>query len=196
METLIHLDQLLAQAINSLAGQFWLLDELMKGLANDYFLIVIANLGLLYLWFGTSEPKQRELNQKLSLQAMASLGISTGLVAIINNLLFRPRPFSELPITVLLYRPGDSSFPANSATVLFAIAMAIWLGNRKVGNLFFILAAIHSLARVFAGMYYPLDIIGGAIIGVAVAFFVRWLFKVLNPVVSWLLFQAKQVFLA
>ena len=196
METLIHFDQLLAQAINSLAGQFWLLDELMKGLANDYFLIVAANLGLLYLWFGTSEPKQKDTNQKLSLQAMASLGISTGLVSIINSLLFRPRPFSELPITVLLYRPGDSSFPANSATVLFAIAMAIWLGNRKAGNLFILLAVIHSFARVFAGMYYPMDIIGGAAIGVAVAFLVRWLFTVLNPVISWLIFQAKRVFLA
>ncbi|MEN8614653.1 phosphatase PAP2 family protein [Dehalogenimonas sp. THU2] len=196
METLINIDQALAQAINALAGRFWLLDEIVKGVANDYFLIVSASLGLLLLWFGTIDPARRETNQKIALQAMASLGLGTWVVAIFNSAIFRSRPFDEIPITVLLYQPTDSSFPANSATILFAIAAAVWLGNRKAGRLFFIVAAVHSLARIYAGMYYPLDILGGAVIGIITALIVFVLFQTINPIVNWLLRQARKLFLA
>lgn len=196
METLINIDKALSLFINKLAGRWTVLDELIKGFANDYFLMVGASLGLLFLWFGTAESRQREVNQKLALQAMASLGIATGLVAILNQFLFRPRPFNEIAVTTLLYQPTDSSFPSNSAAILFAIAFAVWLGNKPAGRVFLLIAIVHSFCRVVAGMYYPLDILGGAVIGGVVALFVRWLFARLDFFVNFLLRIAKAVFLA
>ncbi len=196
METLINLDKALSLFINNIAGRWVLLDELVKGLANDYFLMVGASLGLLFLWFGTKEFRQREINQRLALQAMTSLGIATGLVALLNQFLFRPRPFNEIAVTTLLYQPTDSSFPSNSAAILFAIAFAVWFGNKKAGRVFFAIAIVHSFCRVVAGMYYPLDIVGGAALGGAVALFVRWLFARLDFFVNFLLRIAKAVFLA
>jgi undecaprenyl-diphosphatase len=196
LESLINMDQALAQAINSLVGHVWLLDELAKGLANDYFLIISINLGILYFWFSSADFKQRDLNQRLSLQAMASLGIATGLISILNQFIFRPRPFDEIPVTILLYQPTDSSFPANSAAILFAVAMAFWMSSRKVGGLLFMLAIAHSLARVYAGMYYPLDILGGAAIGIIVALAVRWLFSLLGFLINWLLLLVRRLFIA
>jgi len=196
VEALIAVDKALSLFINSLAGRWTILDEVIKGLANDYFLIVGASLGLLLLWFGTSEIRQRETNQKLALQAMASLGIATGVVAILNEFVFRPRPFNEIAVTTLLYQPTDSSFPSNSAAILFGIAFAVWLGNKQAGKVFLIVAAIHSFCRIVAGMYYPLDIIGGAAVGGAVALFVRWLFARLDFFVNFLLRLARAVFLA
>jgi undecaprenyl-diphosphatase len=196
VETLIHIDKALSLFINNVAGRWTILDELIRGLANDYFLIVGSALGLLFLWFGTADFKRREINQKLALQAMASLGIATGLVAIINDFLYRPRPFNEIAVTTLLYQPTDSSFPSNSAAILFAIAFSVWLGNRKAGRIFFIIAIVHSLSRVIAGMYYPLDILGGAAIGGVVALLVRWLFARLEFFVNFLLRMARAIFLA
>ena len=196
MEALIKIDKAISLFINTLAGRWVFLDELIKGLANDYFLMVGASLGLLFLWFGTAEIRRREINQKLALQAMASLGIATGLVAILNEFIFRVRPFNEIAVTPLLYQPTDSSFPSNSAAILFAIAFSVWFGNKKAGQVFFIIAVIHSFCRVIAGMYYPLDIIGGASIGGAVALFVRWLFAMLDFLINLLLRMAKAVFLA
>ncbi|MDV2989419.1 MAG: phosphatase PAP2 family protein [Dehalogenimonas sp.] len=195
MENLIHFDQAVVQAINSLVGYIRILDELFKGLANDYFLLISTNLGLVFLWLSASEPRQRLTNQKLTLQAMAALGIGTGLVSLLNLVIFRPRPFDELPINVLLYQPTDSSFPANSAAILFAVAAAVWLGNRKAGNFFFLIAGVHSFARIYAGMYYPLDIISGAGIGILAALATRWLFHLLSFFINWLLAVLRQVFL-
>lgn len=196
MESLIQLDKAIVQAFNSLMGHIQVLDELVKGLANDYFLIIGANLGILYLWFSANEPKQRLINQNISLQSLAAMGISTGLVSLLNQVVFRPRPFDELPITVLLYQPTDSSFPANSAAVLFAIAASVWLGNRKAGILFFLVAGLHSLARIYAGMYYPLDIFAGAVIGILSALAVRRLFHLLSFFIYWLLSTLRRLFIA
>jgi undecaprenyl-diphosphatase len=195
LENLIHVDQALVQAINSLVGYIRILDELFKGLANDYFLLISTNLGLVFLWLSASDPRQRLTNQKLTLQAMAALGIGTGLVSLLNLVIFRPRPFDELPINVLLYQPTDSSFPANSAAILFAVAAAVWLGNRKAGNYFFLIAGVHSFARIYAGMYYPLDILSGAGIGILAALAARWLFHLLSFFINWLLAVLRQVFL-
>lgn len=196
MEILISLDKTLALFINNIAGRWWPIDELIKGLANDYFLIIGASLGLLLLWFGTADARQRQGNQSAVLQAMSALGLATWLISYINDNLFRTRPFDEIAVTTLLYQPTDSSFPSNSAAILFAIAVAVWLGNRKAGRIFFIIAAVHSFARVVAGMHYPMDVIGGALIGASLAVTVRWLFIALSPLVNSLFRLARAVFLA
>jgi len=196
VETLINLDKALALFVNNLAGRWWPLDELIKGLANDYFLIIGASLGLLVLWFNAPDARRRELNQRLTLQAMASLGLATWLVTIVDDYIFRPRPFDEIAVTALLYQPTDSSLPSNSAAILFGLAFAVWLGNRKAGNVFLIIATVHSVSRVIAGMHYPLDIVAGALIGFIMAVAVKGLFKVLSPLISFLLLLARSVFLA
>lgn len=196
MEGLIALDRELILLINSWAGHLPLLDDLFRGLANDYFLIIGGNLGILYLWLYASEPLKRARNQRLSLQAMASLGIATGIVGIMNQVIYRARPFDELPINVLLYQPTDSSFPANSATVLFAVAAAVMMGNRRAGWWFLAIAILHAFARVYAGMYYPLDIIVGAGIGFLAALAVRWLFHLAGFFIDWLLGLMRRFYLA
>ena len=196
METLISIDRALALFVNNLAGRWGPLDEIFKGLANDYFLIVGACLGLLFLWFGAQETSRRELDQKLALQAAATLGLATWLVDIVNNFLVRSRPFNEIAVTTLLYRPTDSSFPANSAAILFGIAVAVWLGNRQAGKIFLLIATVHSIARIIAGMHYPLDIVGGAAVGGLTAISVRWLFNAFSPVITFLLRLARAIFLA
>jgi len=44
--------------------------------------------------------------------------------------------------------------------------MVLFLYNKKFGYIFFIAAFLISLARVFGGIHYPLDILAGAIVGI------------------------------
>ncbi|PIY74247.1 MAG: hypothetical protein COY85_03785, partial [Candidatus Portnoybacteria bacterium CG_4_10_14_0_8_um_filter_40_50] len=46
--------------------------------------------------------------------------------------------------------------------------------NKKLGLWFLGASIFMSLARVVAGVHYPLDILGGAIVGILVAFSVFW----------------------
>ena len=60
-----------------------------------------------------------------------------------------------------------SSFPSDTATLLFAIAAGFWLGSRWLGLVFGVFALSTSLARVYLGIHYPSDILVGAMLGIA-----------------------------
>ncbi|MEL7561851.1 phosphatase PAP2 family protein [Dehalogenimonas sp. 4OHTPN] len=196
METLIRIDQSLTLFLNHVAGRLGFIDEVIKGLANDYFIMVGGALGLFFLWFGSRQREGRRTGQEIVLQAAAAIGLTTLTVYLVNIFFYRTRPFDEIAVNALLYQPTDSSFPANSASVLFGLAFTIWLGNRKYGRIFLTGAAAHSVARVIAGMHYPGDIAGGMMVGLAIAFFTRLVFKMLKPFIKHILSLGKIFYLA
>lgn len=189
-------DETLFLWINGLAGRFHLLDEFLKGVANDYFVIVSSCLALFALWFGTRETHQREENQKAIICASGSLGIANGIVRICNLFYFRPRPFTELPTNLLFYQPTDSSFPANSAAVAFAIATAILLADRKAGVILLFLAFLFGFSRIYVGIHYPSDVLGGAAIGALIAFLIFRFIRFLEPWPSRLISLVRKFYLA
>lgn len=193
----MSVDETLFLWINGLAGKLLLLDEFLKGIANDYLIIVSSCLVLLALWFGTREIHQREENQKAIICASASLGIATGLVYLMSNALyFHSRPFAEFPINLLFYQPTDPSFPSNSAAVVFAIAVAILLADRKAGAFLLFLAFLHGFSRIYVGIHYPSDVLAGAAIGALTAFLIFRLIKLLEPWPSRLLGLIRRFYLA
>ena len=192
----MSVDETLFLWINGLAGKFPILDEFLKGTANDYFFIVSACLVLLALWFGTREIHQREENQKAVIGASISLGIATGIVRIFNLFYVSPRPSTQLPTNLLFYQPTDPSFPSQSTAVIFAIAVAILLADRKAGAFLLFLAFLHGFSRIYVGVHYPSDILGGAAIGAATAFLIFRLIKLLEPWPSRLLGLVRRFYLA
>jgi undecaprenyl-diphosphatase len=196
IELLVSIDQRVALFINSFVGRSPVLDFVIKGLANDYFVPVVSCLALVGLWFSGRDIPERRHNQKIVFKAALSLGMADGMVALFNIVLFRSRPFNEIPVHILINKPWDSSFPSNAATVFFGLAFAVWLNDRRLGALLLVITSIMGLGRVYAGMHYPLDIIGGAIIGFACALAVQAVFRVLNPVADILLELAGRLNLA
>ena len=80
---------------------------------------------------------------------------------------------------LLNYAPGNGSFTSSHAANHFGIAMFFFLALKKYfGNwmyLFFVWAFLISYAQVYVGVHYPLDILGGAIIGCFTGYFMAWL---------------------
>ena len=74
---------------------------------------------------------------------------------------------------------NDWSFPSGHSTFFFALAATVYFYNKKWGWWFFLAAIIINISRVIAGVHYPSDILGGAIIGILVAYFV---FTIVNRV--------------
>lgn len=154
--------------LNGLAGKNAALDALVTLLANEYLVPVGLALGLLFLWFAPRHP-ERDRWQLAALGAGLAVGIANAAVAVSNNLYYRERPFADLAVHLLFYRPPDSSFPSNPAAVGFAVTTGVWLRDRSLAPPFFLLAAMLGLARVVAGVHYPSDVLAGALVGVAAA---------------------------
>ena len=190
-------DKALFHWINGLAGNIPALDRFFSGVADDYFIIITMCLVLVVMWFGTRDQKTRRENQLAVIAAMSSLGLATGMVALANlffvsNRLLggtalsavfnRPRPFEMEAVTLLFYRPTDPSFPSNMAAVVFGLSIAVWVKNRRVGAWLLGMACLASFARIYVGIHYPMDIVGGALFGLVGVILAFTLIKILSPI--------------
>jgi len=103
--------------------------------------------------------------------ALADLS-SSGL----KSLTDRPRPplrYAEPKTLVPL--PHDSSFPSGHAATSFAAATMLSLTFPRFAPFLYVLAAAVAFSRVYVGVHYPLDVVGGAVLGVLVAAVLRLL---------------------
>ena len=85
----------------------------------------------------------------------------------------RDRPFVADPtITVIDTRPTSSSFPSGHAAMAVAGAIA---GTRMLPGSIWVwwpLATLVAVSRIYIGVHWPFDVVAGALIGVASAWFV------------------------
>ena len=87
----------------------------------------------------------------------------------------RPRPFVAHQVNQLIEHSASGSFPSGHIAFLFALAMTVYFFNIKIGWIFLCLSFLVGLARVFVGIHYPLDILGGIIVGITSVIFIRFL---------------------
>ena len=156
-------------AINSLANRSLILDKIGLFFGGDYFLYLFFG-GAILLWLVPT------LRTRVYIMVGAVL-VSRGIITeIIKRIISRSRPYEILNVHQLLADHDTGvSFPSGHATIYFAIAFAFW-GTRYFWP-FFILACLGSMARVFVGVHYPLDILVGAIIGTLTSWILLRLFK-------------------
>lgn len=72
-----------------------------------------------------------------------------------------PRPLVGLP--------HSGAFPSGHAASAFAAATVIAWASRRLAVPAYLLAALVAWSRVYVGVHWPLDVIGGAALGTLVA---------------------------
>lgn len=131
------------------------------------WVVPLVLLALLVSWFlGRCRPAL--------LDAVASGLLGLGIVQLFSLLLYRPRPFEVgLGLNLMRHVP-ENSFPSDHATLMFALAVSLAMSPLRRWGLWLIPVAIGvGWGRVYLGAHYPLDILGGAVLGTLSALVVR-----------------------
>jgi membrane-associated phospholipid phosphatase len=90
---------------------------------------------------------------------------------VVKLLVQRERPGTTVPDAILRgVHPAGLSFVSGHAIITFAIAGLLGLVlPRRWAIVAFVLATLNAVARVYLGAHNPLDVVGGAAIGLAIA---------------------------
>jgi undecaprenyl-diphosphatase len=138
------------------------------------YLPYLMVLGFLILVFRESGARRKfYLFAEGTLAVILARGIITESIRFFYNV---QRPFA-LPGFHPLIAESGASFPSGHMAWFFALAIVIWCANRKWGTWYFALSAAMGIARIYVGVHWPLDILGGAAVGLASGWFTHWLFR-------------------
>lgn len=98
---------------------------------------------------------------------------------VLKNLVGRTRPYEVIEELVsLVGNQSDKSFPSGHTSIAFAFVAVLWfMCSKKVSLPLTCLAALISFSRVYVGVHYPTDILGGIVVGILCAIIAIFIVK-------------------
>ena len=134
-------------------------------------------LAALFVAFAFSRFGARKTQFFLLAEGAISAFVSRGAVEIIRLFVHRLRPFIADASIIPLSSETSYSFPSGHASFFFTLSTVVYFYNKRWGLWFYAASLLIGLARVMAGVHYPTDILGGAVLGVVVGWCVHRFFR-------------------
>ncbi|MGW0395233.1 phosphatase PAP2 family protein [Streptomyces sp. NPDC003042] len=169
-----NVDVSLLYEINGLAR--YVPDRFDRGvsLLGDYGVPFALVLLVLWCWHGARRQDETTAVESFAVLVWAPLAAAIALLVNmpLREFVARPRPFVQHEgLDLLVGGPGRSagfSFVSDHTTLAMALGVGVFLANRRLGLVGIGLALTEGLCRVYLGVHYPTDVIGGLALGTAV----------------------------
>ncbi|PIT92677.1 MAG: hypothetical protein COU08_01635 [Candidatus Harrisonbacteria bacterium CG10_big_fil_rev_8_21_14_0_10_42_17] len=128
----------------------------------EYLIYILLIAFVVYLFL---ESQWRVRFYRLALFAFSFI-LARGLfVTLLKYFIDRPRPFIVLNLDPLFWA-SHAAFPSGHTSVLFVMAGVAYFFHRRMSWLFVFLGLLIGIFRVVAGVHWPSDIVGGALVGI------------------------------
>ncbi|MFJ1732565.1 phosphatase PAP2 family protein [Streptomyces sp. NPDC088254] len=171
--------------INGLAkdAPHWL-DRIVE-FVGEYGLLLAMMLLIVGCWWTVRRRPVGVEEASVSVAALVWAPLAAAVAVLVNvpirGFVERPRPFLDHEgLEVLVSGKTDYSFVSDHATITMAMGVALFVANRRFGIAGLVLGLVEGFCRVYMGVHYPTDVIGGFALGTAVAL-------LLSPLASMLL---------
>jgi membrane-associated phospholipid phosphatase len=110
-----------------------------------------------------------------ALSSATAVGAAAALVGVIKEVVDRVRPaLADPTVTVLVTTPPSPSFPSGHTATAFAAATAVGVFHPRLRWPLLALAALVGFSRMYLGVHYGLDVVVGAVLGVAIGLTAAW----------------------
>ncbi|MET9899594.1 phosphatase PAP2 family protein [Streptomyces sp. NPDC006446] len=174
--------------INGLAkdAPHWF-DRIMEFVGEWGLLLAMV---LLVVWCWWSVRRRADADAASSVAGLVWAPLAAGIALLVNvpirGFVERPRPFVDHQgLDVLVSGKTDFSFVSDHATLTMAMGVGLFVANRRFGLAGIGLALLEGFCRVYMGVHYPTDVIGGFALGTAVVLLLSPLAMVLlTPVMK------------
>jgi undecaprenyl-diphosphatase len=146
-------------------------DRIMEYVGEYGLLLAMV---LLVVWCWWSVRRRGGAEAASSVAALVWVPLAAGLAVLVNvpirGFVQRPRPFLDHQgLEVLVSGKTDYSFVSDHAAITMAMGVALFVANRRFGLVGIGLALLEGFCRVYMGVHYPTDVVGGLALGTAVA---------------------------
>lgn len=144
----------------------------MEHPALDRGFAAVTELGSMYASLAAGASLTVGGRRRTALRALGAAGTMWTLGQLLKRMYGRPRPFLSLrPGRLLIGRPQGTSWPSSHPAVLTSfVAVAVRdLDAGPAGRVLAVfLPAAVGASRVYLGVHYPSDVVGGLLLGGAV----------------------------
>lgn len=166
MDFLFEIDKAVFYFFNHMLSSM-ALDRLFATITdvNSWYITYIVLIGIMIAYGG-----KRGRIAAVMVILLVTVCDQTG-ARLLKEMVERVRPCNFLPDALTPIGPeGTWSFPSNHALNNFAVAMFFTILYPKLKWVLFITATLIAISRVYLGLHYPSDILGGAILGAAIGY--------------------------
>lgn len=164
--------------IFSLAHQSIVFDEIVIFITNPLIYIMIIFISIYFLF--DIKDFVRKIDSTFILEKVRNFipvfitgFLAWGIGDLIKIIVREDRPFVSLSQVIPLVSESGFSFPSLHATLITALAFAVYFKNKSFGYVCLVIAFMIGLSRIVVGVHYPIDVLSGFILGFFVAFLVH-----------------------
>lgn len=140
------------------------------------YLILLAPIIIIIIYIWTHDKKKEAIIDSVYM-AIAS-AIAWGIAHILKNTFKTLRP--ELANDILLKSESVYAFPSGHTTFFFALATVLYFHHKRLAYVTYVIGLAVGMARVYIGVHYPIDIIGGIVLGILVGVASKYIYDIIK----------------
>lgn len=173
------MNEMIFRFLNDFAGRAPWSDSLIAFIAVDFVFIFMA-LVIIDSFVRRKSGREKRNHLAMVITSFIVGGLGWTISVLIKLVYTHPRPFEVLARARQLIDEGGNSFPSGHSTFLFTVTFVLLIFDKKLAKFGLIVATLVGLSRIIAGIHWPADILGGAILAALVTFAARPFIKKLQ----------------